>query len=40
LVYGGLESTWKIQDKGGLNGTIIERGRDKIVVFIGRRIET
>jgi len=39
VVYDGLENTWKIQDKGGPNGTVIERGRDRIIIFIGRRIE-
>jgi len=39
LVYGGIESAWKIRDKGGPNRTVIERDRDRVVAFIGRRIE-
>ncbi len=39
LVYDEIENTWKVRDHGSLNGTIIERGNNKVIVFMGRRCD-
>jgi len=39
LIYDEVENTWKIVDLRSLNGTVIERSGNMIVVFIGRRVE-
>jgi len=37
LIYDEAENTWKVVDDSSLNGTVIERSGNIIVVFIGRR---
>jgi len=37
LIYDEIENTWKIRDNNSLNGTVIKRNNNEIIVFIGRR---